>query len=1266
MFSPKRNLHMRVLSVISVIIFSITCNPLLTFSQQSPNLPVGIERYIMNPTLVEENQEPARVPVFLFDNETDAKSGDRSLSPWHFSLDGTWNFRWVKNPYEVPSGFYQPDYDVSGWDDITVPGTWQMQGFGYNLYRNIPLEFSPYDPPHVPLDFNPVGTYTRTFILPDNWDGRNIFLNFEGVKTAFWVWINGEYVGFNKGAMTSAIFDITKYLHAGENHIAVKVIRWADSTYLENQDMWKFHGIYRSVYLFSTPDTHIRDYFVRTNFDDAFTNADLLIDAEVISYRANHFSQMNVKGELYDPDGNLVHQFSRGFRSPEPGERVKIQFSERVRNPLLWSAEKPILYTLLLHLQDSHGESIEIHHQTVGFRQVDIEDGILLINGVPVKIKGVNRHEHSPYKGRTMDMKQVEEELRLMKKLNINSIRTAHYPHSPEFYHLADRYGFYVVDEVNAECHQGENWLPNIPGWEVSLLDRMEKMVHRDKNHPSIIIWSTGNECGLAPVHQEMADLTRQIDPTRFIMHQSNHPNGDAPFADILGTRYPHHALLAAIGDTTSRPVIMGEYSHAMGNAMGHFDEYWEIIYNNPRLQGGYIWDWMDQGVLFDLKEVKDHSQYSHQAVLMGRPEIMESEYGPAAGFSGLDDFIEITPSEALDIRGPFTAEMWIYPRGFVNHNNLFGKGLAIDLAQISERELEFTLRTGNTHRLRAELPINWNFNWHHLAVQYNGSEMSVWINGAKVADTPVSGQIQRDRSPITFGKNQMINNEAWEGYISNSVITDVRLYKSALDPELLGYHRTFPAIDDKLLLWLTFDEIETTGTFYSYGSTPMSGSGSMNGIIGYNREPEPEAWQVKKSHAPAYYEAVNLSAGEIRIYNRHHFTNLNEFETVWMLKRNGTVIEEGVLSLDIEPLQKVDVIVPFGSTINDDQYYDLFLSTRLIEDRMWAEAGYEIAFGEFHLNGMEAIKPDFWSTDTAQTGTLQLHRDDYSIVISGEKFQYTFSLQDGAIQSLYWDETELIQRGSVLNASRVPVMNEVSTWGVPEFDLIYEWGIDDLSHELQQADVYEKNDHSTRLTFRVNSYSGRVRDMKFENTFVYTIFSNGELQLEHTVIPRLEYAGWPPSHIPWLQKLGLQFSLSGEMHALEWFGRGPFETYPDRKKGAKTGVYSVNINDIQFPYIIPQDFDNRTDVRWAKVYAESGKGFAFYSDHLMNVAIDPYENLNSAWYPYQLRRSEHPVLSIDHKVTGVGGTPVTAREEYRTYPTRYSYSIYLKPFSIE
>jgi beta-galactosidase len=1232
-------------------------------SQNRFQSPDHLKKTIMNPSFVEENQEPAAVPLVVFDRVSDALHGDRNNSDWFYSLDGSWNFRWDKNPFEAPDDFYKPEFNTSEWDEITVPGTWQMQGYGYSLYRNIPLEFSPYDPPNVPLDFNPVGSYKRTFTLPDNWHGRKVFLNFDGVKTAFWIWINGEYVGFNKGAMTSATFDVSEYLSSGENHIAVKVIRWADSTYLENQDMWKFHGIYRSVYLYATPELHIRDLFVRTVFDDAYSNATLHIDTEIINYGEEDAGDLEVVAELYDENAQMMSSFSERTGALLAGTSGAIQLSQRIDEPSQWSAEKPNLYTLLLKLKGSDGETLEILEQKVGFRQLDIMDGVLHVNGVPVKIKGVNRHEHSPYKGRTMDHSFVEEELKLMKRLNINSIRTAHYPNSPELYRLADQYGFYLVDEVNAECHQGENWLPNIPGWEASFLDRMEKLVQRDKNHPSVIIWSTGNECGLAPVHQKMADLTREIDPTRFIMHQSNQPNGDAPFADILGTRYPHPALLEAIGDTTSRPVIMGEYSHAMGNALGHFDEYWDAIYKNPRLQGGYIWDWMDQGVLFDLVEAADRSGHEHQAVLMGSPAIVDSEMGSAIGFSGLDDFIEITPSKELDIRGPFTVELWIYPRGFVNHNNIIGKGTAFDLAQVSEREIEFTLTTSDTHRLRAELPINWNFNWHHLAARYDGEEMMIFFNGEPVATTTVSGSVQRVRNPITVGKNQMINNEAWQGYISNSMVTDVRIHRTAREPGSLGYYNRNAPVDENLLLWLTFDDVESKGTFYSYGSTPLSGSGSMNGIIAYNRVPEPEAWQLKRSHAPVAYEAIDLNSGLIEIQNRHHFTSLDEFETVWMIMENGEVIEEGVLELSIAPLEKQVVEIPFNlESVRDDNYVDLFISTRLKEGSVWAETGVEIAFGEFQLHQKEIITPYFWDGFTGSNEELNFREDDSQISVSGSDFEYIFNLENGSMKSMNIDGYELIRDGATLNVSRVPIMNEVSTWGVPEFDLIYEWGLDSLAHELQGYSVYEISSDQITVQLDVNSYSNVVRDMRFVNKFVYTIHGNGLLDLEHSVYPNLEYSGWPPSHIPWLQKLGLQFTLSGEMETLEWFGKGPFETYPDRKTGAKTGLYTIGIDEIEIPYIIPQDFDNRTDVRWAMISTDD-IGLAFYSSHLMNVAIDPYTNLESSWYPYQLKRSDNPVLSIDHRVTGVGGTPVTAREPYRTYPTKISYTIFFMPY---
>jgi beta-galactosidase len=1231
-----------------------------------------LARYLMNPALTEENQVPPHVPLVVFDNETDALSGEWERSPYYKSLDGSWKFRWDRSILSAPGGFHEPSFDSENWDDITVPSSWQMEGYGYKLYRNQTLEFSPYDPPNVPLDFNPTGSYIRTFEIPSDWDGRKVFLHFEGVKTAFWVWINGIYTGFNKGAMTPAEFDVTDNLQPGTNTIAVRVVRWADGTYLENQDMWKFHGIYRSVYLHSVPRVHVRDFFITTVFDQDFRNATLNIDADIINYSAGNQRNLVLEASLYDAADRMVSSFSARIPSLGAGASERARLSRTIQNPAQWSAEKPNLYTLVMKLNDSGGNTLGILQHKVGFRQVEITDGVLLVNGTPVKLKGVNRHEHSPYKGRTMDMRVVEEELKLMKQLNINAVRTAHYPNTPAFYRLTDKYGLYVCDEVNVECHQGENWLPNVPGWERAMLDRMEKFVVRDRNHPSVIIWSTGNECGLAPVHWEMAELARDLDPTRFIMHQSNQPNGDAPFADIAGTRYPHPARLAAIADTTQRPVIMGEYSHAMGNALGHFDEYWEIIYSHPRLQGGFIWDWMDQGVLFDLVTTPDRSEYGHQAVLMGRPQIVSGHRGEdsrAVAFSGLDNFIEITPTPQQDLRSQVTLETWILPRGFINHNNLIGKGNAIDLAQVAANTVEFSINTGQRHVLQAQLPVDWNNNWHHLAATYDGKEMALFINGRRISSQPATGRLIRARAPFTIGRNHSVNHEDWRGFTSNSVFSDVRIYSTALDASQTGWHRDTPGVNGDLILHLTFERSDTIGTFYSYGSTP-TGSGAMNGIIGRNRIPEPEAWQAKRSHQPLHFEALHKPSGRFRIHNRHHFTNINELETVWWVNRNGIEVRQGILDPGIPPLEYYDITVPFELPDDKDRnYYDLFISTRLKENKPWAGKGHEIAFGEFPLNDDGVIDPDLVavnglnSAEAGEADHLRVANSGEELIVRGNDFEYSFSAAIGRLNEITYRGEKLLQGGPWLNVTRAPIMNEISLWGVAEFEPIYRWGLDILEHDLEYSRQSELPDGGVMLVFDVSSRSPVRSDIRFANRFVYTISPDGMIRLDHTVTPDVELPGYPPGQIEWLQKLGLSFTLPIGIRTLEWFGKGPFETYPDRKTGAKTGIYRMEIDEIDMPYIIPQDFDNRTDVRWAKVHSQNGAGLAFYSDHLMNVAINPYTNLETSWYPYQLERSDRPVLNIDHRVTGVGGTPVTARARYRTYPQEYSYSIYFRPF---
>jgi beta-galactosidase len=1219
--------------------------------------------YIENPSLVEENQEPAHVPYVPFESVQQALEGVWEESPFHLSLNGTWKFYWTKSPLSSPEFFYREEFDPSGWGDIGVPGTWQMQGYDYYIYRNVPMEFSPYDPPKVPVEFNPTGCYIREFDIPAGWENRRIFLHFDGVKAAYWVWVNGEYAGFDKGSMTPSEYDITGKVKTGENKIAVKVVRWSDGSYLEDQDMWRFAGIYRSVYLFSVPEVFIRDYFVTTDLDTDYRNAMLSIRANIRNSGNADIQKIIVAARLFDADKKEISFFVRGLKLLESGKEMELSLQKSIDNPLKWSAEKPDLYTLVLELQNSGGHVLEIVEEKIGFRELEIKNAQLLVNGIPVMIKGVNRHEHDPVKGRTMSRELIEKDFRLMKELNINGIRTSHYPNDPLFYDLADEWGFYICDEVNAECHYAEQYLAWQPGWEPAFMDRTIRFVQRDKNHPCVFLWSMGNECGLAPVHYQMADYTRKADPTRFIYHQTNYPNGDAPFADICGTRYPNPAMLDAIGDTTTRPVILGEYAHAVANSLGHFDEYWDRFYRYPSLQGGFIWDWVDQGLLVDLFTTTDQSLYKHTAALMGRPGHVGGKNGKAVLFNGLDDFVEITPHPALNITGDaLTVETWIFPRGFNGSNALITKGqFSFALEQNHRDSISFTVHTNRVNKISAYLPRDWNFNWHHVAGIYNGTEIMIFLDGKKIASEPASGSVKRTYYEITIGKNHQRDHESQPGFISSSIFDDVRVHDVAVDPSTLGWYNNAPDINEHLLLWLPFEDYNNLGKFECYGATPAH-SATMDGIIFANREYQPESWQAKKSHAPVHVTPLFPEEGIVEVQNRYQFTNLRELVTEWKMLEDGNIIQKGEMVLDIRPLSSGQVQIPFKRPeIKGGSDYILLMQFRTKESSRWAPAGYEITFEEFRLSfenaGQVALRDQKMSE-------LIIDENEQEIKISARDIIYTFDKQTAKIKQVACKGTGFLSSGPELNVSRPPIVNEISDWTRAEYKEWYEWGLDSLVHEVRYVYKHQPSGNEYIIKAGILSCSFRDRTIQFINDFIYTFLGTGDLIIDHKVICNVEFpARRAKDDIHWFQKVGLQMDLMPGMELLKWYGKGPFETYPDRKTGAKTGIYSMPVEEIVMPYNIPQDFGNHTDVQWAAVIHRQGTGLAFFSDNLMNVSIDPYANLASAWYPYQLKRKENITLNIDHRVSGIGGTPITVRHPYRTFPGEYHYRLRIRPY---
>lgn len=547
------------------------------------------------------NREDPHASMMVFPSKEEARVHERERSPWFRSLNGIWKFHWVSRPAERPRDFYRSDFDDSSWDAITVPSNWEMEGHGIPIYSNIryPFDISELRAPH---DWNPVGSYRRQFVLPDDWDGRQVFANFDGVSSAFHLWINGEHAGYSQGSRTPAEFNITKLLKTGENQIAVEVYRWSDGAYLEDQDFWRLSGIFRDVYLWTTPNRHIRDFVVTSTLDDDYHNGIFSLRGEVALYDGLTDAGVTVDVELYDADNRQVVRRRTAVQAE--GGRTPFQMDESIiREVNQWSAETPYLYDLFITLRDSQERVLAVIPRKVGFRRVEIAGGRIRVNGRAVRFKGVNRHEHSPETAHYVTRQDMMEDIILMKQNNINSVRTAHYPNHPLWYELCDEFGLYVIDEGNIETHEfggfdKGNLLANHPDWKDAHIDRVKRMVYRDRNHPSIIIWSLGNEAGDGPNIKAVYDWVKETDPSRPFHYEGTTFPGNFFHADIASWMYaPPEQCERWIEEQPDIPLILCEYTHAMGNSNGSMDAYWKLIYEDNNFQGAFVWDWVDQGI---------------------------------------------------------------------------------------------------------------------------------------------------------------------------------------------------------------------------------------------------------------------------------------------------------------------------------------------------------------------------------------------------------------------------------------------------------------------------------------------------------------------------------------------------------------------------------------------------------------------------------------------------------------------------------------------
>ena len=1214
-----------------------------------------------NPEIFQINQVLPHTNLMPFNTVKEALNLDKKESPNFLNLNGIWYFNFSENLKEAPKDFYKDNFSHKTWDKIKVPSNWEMEGFGYAMFRNIGQPYNS-KPPLVPKEFNPIGSYYRTFNLPKGRKNKQHFLHFEGVQSASYVWVNGVQVGYNQGGMEPAEYDITQYLKDGENSIAVKVLHYSDGSYLEDQDTWRLAGIYRDVYIMSTPKTHIHDFYVTTDLDKNYKNATLNIDAFV-----SQFSTGNLKGNIVR--ASLLDKSKKQILSENlKVDGKKYTNSFLIENPKKWSAEHPNLYTLILELLDENNKVIEVLCHKVGFRKVEVKSKAIYINGMPIKFNAVNSHMMHPKTGHAMDLVTMRRDLILMKQFNINSVRTSHYPPNVEYLDLADELGIYIIDEVGDEAHSNIH-LSSQPEWQAQYLDRMQKMVYRDRNHASIVVWSAGNESGPGDNICAIIAEGKLIDPSRPAWMYGGNSDEDPKTnpikcEDIVGPRYATPFTLKnrfALGDDL-RPSFMDEYLSAAGNSLGGLDEYWDAIYKYPRLTGGAVWDWVSPGIDSRWRTTPDASPNKVTATLMNKALLKSGKFGSALYLSGHDDWLEVYRDKALDISDDkLTLSFWVKPEEYNGDAYFITKGnYQYGILQSNNTKLQFYVNVGKKVIIEANLPEDWVGNWHQVFGVYNGEKLALFINGIEVASKACKGNIINGPYPVNVGKSaEIIDNHL--GYLTHTTIDNIRIFNAVVPAGDLKNNNE--ELKKAAALWLDFESENDESHYYSIGLP-----GRTYGLVWPDRSVQPELWQLKKSPQPIDIKSINLNAGTVDVLNRFPFTNLNAFNGNWSLSANGEKIEQGSMDITLDPLKKKTLAIPYKTKdFKEGVHYVLELSFTLPEDTSWAKKGHEIAWEQFEFPFREK------QVEKTPIEGITIDESMENIVFSGSSFTYTFNKKNGLLSSLVYKGKEYLKQGPKFNIWRAPLANELDAWGTFTTSIgryeegmgeniangWYAMGLNNLKDKVETIEVIkDKNRVGLKVVTLASTNYVNNAMTGFSNTFNYTISEDGTIGVKTTSLPEGEFTNWIP-------KIGLQLQLPDTFQNIKWYGRGPFETYPDRKTGAKFGSFETTVKDDYVPYIIPQDYGNKTDVYWASISDSNGFGLLIKGDQTFNTSAQMYDtdNMTRSYYQRQLKAVDYITLNLDHKTSGVGGTAISILNQYRVLPIPYEFTFYIKPF---
>ena len=1006
---------------------------------------------VKNPEYFKDGRMDAHSDHISYANPEEASLEETSF---RHSLNGIWKFHYARNYESTVKGFEKEEYSCRDWDDIRVPAHIQMEGYDAPQYANVQYPWEGHEdihPGEIPEHFNPVASYVKYFEVPEQMKGKRLFISFQGAESGIALWLNGKFVGYSEDSFTPSEFELTDYVKGGENKLAAQVFKWTASSWCEDQDFYRFSGIYREVYLYTVPDVHVYDLQIRAIPDETLKKAEFEIKTIAWGKGSVHI--------VLSKDGQTVLEDSKSLgavaaesgsrnmdadaKNNDDGKGAAAQadsldiFTWTVENPILWSAEDPQLYDLVLEVSDENGTLQEVIPQKIGFRRFEMKDGIMTLNGKRIVFKGVNRHEFSSVTGRCVSEAELRKDLTTMKQNNINAIRTCHYPDASMIYRLCDEFGIYMIDETNLESHG--SWdvaeftkdytyvVPHDkPEWQAMMLDRANSMYQRDKNHAAILIWSCGNESFGGKDIFEMSQFFRNTDPTRLVHYEGVcHDRRYNATSDMESQMYPSvEAIKDFLAKDDSKPFICCEYTHAMGNSCGAMHKYTDLTGTEPKYQGGFIWDYIDQSIY-----KKDR-----------------------------------------------------YGKEFQAYGGDFG-----------------------------ERPTDYNF--------------------------------------------------------------------------------------------------------------------SGNGIAyGGNRDASPKMQEVKFN-----YQNITAQVKEetVKVINKNLFVNTNIFDCKATLQKDGKVVRTAVMETAVEPLSQKEYALPFKKEEKAGEY-TVTVSFHLKEDKPWAKAGHEVAFGQYVYKVEAPVKPC--------TAPLQVIHSIHNIGVRGAEFEVLFSVLNGGLVSYKYAGKEMIEAIPKPNFWRAPTDNDCGNLMAMRYA---QWKIASMyvNHKEYRDAAYgpgnepkvEEKEHSVKVSYTYFLPTTPAA----ECTLAYEVYGDGRVRTTLSYDPVKELGDMP--------EFGVIFKFNADYDHVSWYGLGEAETYADRKKGAKLGIYSNLVKDNIARYMVPQECGSKEEVRWAKITDRKGRGMLFEMDPengpMMFSAL-PYtpHEMENAMHPYEFPEVHYTVVRVAKGQMGIAG----------------------------